>query len=41
MSGEEKEVCVMSMDSLLLMMNLAEDDFIINVTLSEEDSDEE
>ena len=41
MSGEEKEVCVMSMDSLLLMMNLAEDDFIINVTLSEEDSDDE
>ena len=41
MSGEEKEVCVMSMDSLLLMMNLAEDDFIINVSLGQEDSDEE
>ena len=45
MSGEEKEVkevkCEMPLSSLLLMMNLSEDDFIINVTLSEEGSDEE
>ena len=42
MSGEEKDTkCDMTMDSLLLMMNLSEDDFIINVTLSQEDSDEE
>ena len=41
MSGEEKEICELSLDSLFLMINLSEDDFIINVTLSQEDSDEE
>ena len=41
MSGEEKEICELSLDSLLLMINLSEDDFIINVTLGQEDSNEE
>ena len=47
MSGEEREIkteekiCEMSMESLLLMMNLSEDDFIINITLSEEDGDDD
>ena len=37
----ESAFCEMTLDSLLLMMNLSEDDFIINVSLSEEDSDGE
>ena len=42
MSGEEKDTkCDMTMDSVLLMMNLAEDDFIINVSFEKEDGDEE
>ncbi len=42
MSGEDKEVkCDMTMDSLLLMMNLSDDDFIINVSFEKEDGDEE
>lgn len=42
MSGEEKEVtCEMTMDSLLLMINLSENDFIINVSFEKEGGDEE
>ena len=37
----ESAFCEMTLDSLLLMMTLSEDDFIINVSLSEEDSDGE
>lgn len=37
----EMAICEMSIEALLLMMNLSEDDFIINVTLSEVTGDEE